>query len=83
MIALMNSLESLGKNLRSARRQLFPNDTLDDFALRIGVSRATLQRMEKGDLSVSLEKYYRAAEVLGLAAPFLTLLSPPKSLFDD
>jgi transcriptional regulator with XRE-family HTH domain len=76
-------LDVLGKNLRAARKQVFPNDNLQAFALRIGVGRATLQRMEKGDLAVSIGKYYRAAEVLGLAEPFLNLLQPRKSLFDD
>ena len=73
----------LGDNLRTARKRAFPQDDLQAFALRIGVSRATLQRMEKGDLSVSLGRYYHAAEVLGLTAAFLTLLEPRKSLFDD
>lgn len=79
----MNSLLILGQNLRTARKQLFPNDTLVDFALRIGVSRATLQKMEQGDLSVALGKYYSAAQVLGLDKPFATLLTPQESLFDD
>jgi|TARA_R100001143_G_scaffold51552_1_gene46440 transcriptional regulator with XRE-family HTH domain len=76
-------LDVLGENLRAARKQVFPNDNLQAFALRIGVGRATLQRMEKGDLAVSIGKYYRAAAVLGLAEPFLNLLQPRKSLFDD
>lgn len=79
----MDRLTNLGSNLRAARKKCFPQDRLPDFALRIGVSRATLQRMEKGDLSVSLGKYYQAAQVLGLDTPFLQLLQPPVSLFDD
>lgn len=79
----MDKLPSLGNNLRKARKQRFPGDDLAAFALRIGVSRATLQRMEKGDLAVSFGKYYRAAQVLGLAPPFEALLKPEKSLFDD
>jgi len=79
----MNTLPALGNNLRQARKQRFPNDDLRAFALRIGVSRATLQRMEKGDLSVTLGKYYRAAELLDLAQPFEALLKPQESLFDD
>ena len=73
----------IGQNLRLARRKSYPDDTLEDFALRIGVSRATLQRMEKGDLSVSLGKYFQAATLLGLDAPFHALLKPKQSLFDD
>ncbi|MCH2559120.1 MAG: helix-turn-helix domain-containing protein [Alcanivorax sp.] len=76
-------LAILGRNLRAARKHRFPRDDLQAFAMRIGVGRATLQRMEKGDLSVSLGRYYRAAEVLGLTEPFMTLLRPQESLFDD
>ena len=79
----MNTLTALGNNLRQARKQRFPGDDLRAFALRIGVSRATLQRMEKGELSVSLGKYYQAAEVLGLDKSFEALLKPQESLFDD
>ena len=79
----MDDLRKLGNNLRSARKKAFPTDTLADFALRIGVSRATLQKMERGDLSVTLGKYYAAAEILGLATTFETLLKPADSLFDD
>ena len=82
-MAGMKTLPPLGNNLRQARKQRFSRDDLAAFALRIGVSRATLQKMEKGDLSVSLGKYYHAAEVLGLAATFSALLQPAESLFDD
>jgi len=77
------TLEQLGSNLRAARKKHFPRDDLRAFALRIGVSRATLQRMEKGDLNVSMGKYYQAAQVLGLEQPFQQLLELPVSLFDD
>ena len=75
-------LDSLGTNLRASRKRRYPSDTLADFALRIGVSRATLQKMEKGDLSVSIGKYYRAAEILDLAESFADLLRLERSLFD-
>ena len=79
----METILQIGQNLRLARRKSYPDDTLEDFALRIGVSRATLQRMEKGDLSVSLGKDFQAATLLGLDAPFHALLKPKQSLFDD
>ncbi len=79
----MDHLPALGANLRKARKKTFPADTLADFALRIGVSRATLQKMEQGDLSVSLGKYHSAATVLNLTATFDSLLKPAESLFDD
>lgn len=79
----LKHLPKIGNNLKQARKKRFPYDDLAAFALRIGVSRATLQRMEKGDLSVSLGRYYQAAKVLGLEYPFNELLKPEVSLFDD
>ena len=79
---MTDRLDSLGANLRASRKRRYPLDTLADFALRIGVSRATLQKMEQGDLSVSIGKYYRAAEILGLAESFADLLRLERSLFD-
>ena len=76
-------LARLGRNLRDARKRRFPADNLATFAIRIGVSRATLQKMEQGDLSVSMEKYYRAGKLLGLEHNFEQLLQIPRSLFDD
>ena len=78
----MNVLPELGESLRAARKRRFPGDDLAAFALRIGVSRSTLQKMEKGDLSVTIGKYYRAGEILGLAGTFDGLLRPVESLFD-
>lgn len=78
---MVHHLPSLGENLRHARKRLFPKDDLAAFALRIGVSRSTLQKMEKGDLSVGIGKYYRAAEVLRLTDAFSELLHLEESLF--
>lgn len=83
MMKLENNLPQLGKNLRESRKKSFPKDDLKAFALRIGVSRATLQKMEKGDLSVSLDKYYSAAKILKLTDAFNELLKSEMSLFDD
>lgn len=80
---MANYLRELGDNLRGARKRRFPKDDLAAFALRIGVSRSTLQKMEKGDLTVALGRYYRAAEILGLADTFGNLLRREESLFDD
>ena len=53
----MNRLLALGERFKAARKQFFPNDTLSMFALRLGVSRATLQKMEQGDMSVAMGTY--------------------------
>ena len=79
----MNALPKLGQNLRLARKKKHPQDDLAAFSVRIGVARATLQKMEKGDLSVSVAKYYQAAEVLGLTKTFDELFTLNVSLFDD
>ena len=80
---VMRELTELAKNFTVARKSRFPDDTLAEFSLRIGVSRATLQKMEKGDLSVSLHNYYRAAQILGLTAGFDDLFKREASLFDE
>ena len=79
---VIDALPELGNRLRAARRRRFPADDLAAFALRIGVSRSTLQKMEKGDLTVTIGKYYRAAQILGIAETFDGLLRPAESLFD-
>lgn len=73
----------LGENLLASRKRKFPGDTQAAFAKRIGVGRATLQRMEAGDLRVSMDKYFAAAKVLGLEFRFDDLLMTEVSLFDE
>ena len=62
---------------------LFVSFIAAEFALRLGISRATLQKMEKGDLSVSLKYFYQAAELLNAEQGFTKLFEIEKSLFDD
>ncbi len=83
MVAMGDYLQSLGSNLRRARKRHYPRDDLASFALRVGVSRSTLQKMEQGDLSVSIGRYWRAAEILDLTETFATLFVAEESLFDD
>lgn len=77
------NISILGQQLSTARKRHYPNDTLADFAMRIGISRATYQKMEKGDLSVTLGKYYKAATLLNLNHGFESLFAEEDSLFDD
>ena len=79
----MNTLPELGARLRAARKRGYPNDDLATFALRIGVSRATLQKMEKGDMSVAIGRYLAAAKRLGLSDGFDALFAQSGSMFDD
>lgn len=79
----MDRLPLLGQNLRAARKKRFPKDDMKAFALRLGVSRATLQKMEKGDVSVSLKYYYLAAKLLSAEEGFDQLFVMNASLFDE
>ena len=83
MVVMGDYLQGLGSNLRRARKRCYPGDDLASFALRVGVSRSTLQKMEQGDLSVSIGRYWRAAEILDLTETFAALFVTEESLFDD
>lgn len=74
----------MGVHLREARHRVYPRDTQDDLARRIGVSRYTYQKMERGDPSVALRSYLAAAVLLGIGQQFADGLAPPRrSLFDE
>lgn len=75
-------IESLGRNLATARKKRYPKDTQRSFSVRIGVSKATYVKMEKGDLSVGMDKYYAAAELLGLADGFAHLFVMEENILD-
>lgn len=62
--ALQRQMEALGDRLRLARLRRRLAATL--FAERVGISRDTLHRLEKGDPAVALGTYARALRVLGL-----------------
>ncbi|MCP1727907.1 transcriptional regulator with XRE-family HTH domain [Natronospira proteinivora] len=80
---LQTLARQLGANLRAARKRRFPGDTQSDFARRIGVSHYTWRKMEKGDPSVAMGSYLRAAHLLGLAEALVAAFHPPEpSLFD-
>ena len=61
---LAKQIQALGGRLRLARlrRRL----SAVAFAERVGVSRDTLHRLEKGDSTISVGTYARALRVLGL-----------------
>ena len=79
----MQAMALLGANLRRAMKARFPNDDLRAFSIRVGCSRATLQKMLKGDGSVALGKYLEAAQLLGVTTGFENLFTIEPSLFDD
>jgi transcriptional regulator with XRE-family HTH domain len=62
--AALRQLSDLGERLRLARRRR--EITAGLFAERMGVSRETLRRLEKGDPTIAVGTYLRALRVLGL-----------------
>ena len=76
--------EKLAAALKTARKKQFPKDSQAKFAHRIGVSRETYNKMEKGDLRVAIESYLKAATLLtGERPPIDALFTIPESLFGD
>lgn len=74
---------ALGRHLRRARKRRFPEDSQDDFARRIGVSRPTYQKMEQGDRGVALGSYLRAAQLLGQLDAVIAAFEPAEpSIFE-
>ncbi|KAA6307009.1 hypothetical protein EZS27_041326 [termite gut metagenome] len=70
---LTKMLEETGENIKLARlrRKL----TMDQVAVRAGVSRSTLQQVEKGKAGVSLGMYAQVLFVLGLEKDLLLIAS--------
>ncbi len=62
--ALAKQLQGLGARLKTARLRRGLTTVL--FAERMGVSRDTLNRLEKGDPTIAIGTYGRALRVLGL-----------------
>lgn len=60
----MRQMQALGERLRLAR--LRRRITTIQFSERVGVSRDTLNRLERGDPTIALGTYLRALRVLGL-----------------
>ena len=62
--SVRKQLEALGERLRKARKRRALTTEL--FAERMGVSRETLRRLERGDPTIAIGTYMRALRVLGL-----------------
>lgn len=58
-------MRAFGERLRAARLRRRITTIL--FAKRMGISRDTLNRLEKGDANIALGTYMRALHVLGLS----------------
>lgn len=67
-------LDELGEGLKIARQRRRQSQA--DFAERLMVSRATLQRMERGDPSVALGAWVSAAWLLGRLSDLQHVFNP-------
>lgn len=71
----------LGIRLRKAR--ILKDETQENLAARTGVSRQLIGRMERGDASVSLEKWVKVSVVLGLLETWREVLVVPVDPFEE
>ncbi len=62
--AVLKQLAAFGERLRLARRRR--KLTAELVAERMGISRETLRRLEKGDPTIAMGTYARALRVLGM-----------------
>lgn len=72
----MRQLAALGERMRLARMRRKISSEL--FAERMGISRETLRRLEKGDPTIAMGTYMRALRVLGLDEDIDTLAADDK-----
>ena len=54
--------EKFGKQLRKKRKEF--GISQDDLALKSGIDRSYIGRIERGEVNVTLEKVYRLSEIL-------------------
>ena len=71
---IIRAIRQLGADINRARRVRHMSTT--DFASRIGVSRATLGRLEKGDPGVSIGNIAAALQALGELDRLSSLIDP-------
>ncbi len=72
--AITRAIRGLGADINRARRVRRMSTT--DFAARMGVSRATLNRLEKGDPGVSIGNVAAALQALGELDRLSGLMDP-------
>lgn len=75
----MDEISALGTRLKTGRLQ--KNESQKIFAARIGVSIPTLNKMEKGNPSVSIGHWAAALRVLGREKDLGLVLAPKEDLF--
>jgi len=71
-------LFKMGRKLALLRKRNFPKDNQATFAIRVGVSKTTYVKMEKGDSQVAIGSYFKAASILNVESQFRVLFTTPK-----
>jgi hypothetical protein len=80
---MTNFSSSIAKNLRKSRKKYYPNDRISDFAIRCEIALSTYKKMEKGDLSVGMIQYVKAAKILSQEARFDQLFEIEEDWFNE
>lgn len=75
-LSVERSIAELGEDVRAAR--IRRRVTVDDMAVRAGINRKTVMKIEKGDASVSLQALGSVLLVLGEEHRLGALLDPGK-----
>jgi transcriptional regulator with XRE-family HTH domain len=73
-------LSQLGERLKQAR--LIRNESQELFASRLGITRQSYARMEKGDPTTSVGHWVNASQILGKLESWQEVLLNDENLFD-
>ena len=74
-------LSELGSRLKQAR--LARNESQELFASRLGISRQSYAKMEKGDPTTAIGHWLNASQILGKLPSWQTVLQNDGNLFDQ
>ncbi len=74
-------LKDLGERLKKYR--LARNESQELFAARLGLTRQSYSKMEKGAATVSIGHWLNASEILGKLESWQNILAEDENLFDQ
>jgi transcriptional regulator with XRE-family HTH domain len=80
-INIESIVDQLADRLRSAR--LARNESQEVFGARIGLTRQTYSKMEKGAVSVPIGYWLAASEILGRLQTWQVVLAEQEDLFEQ
>jgi len=74
-------LSELGNRLKEAR--LARNESQELFSSRLGISRQSYAKMEKGDPAIAIGHWLNASQILGKLPSWQSVLQNDDNLFDQ